>query len=147
MEVNLMARWRWLPLIASLAMLGGCASAASPGGGGMDQLRQRAHDELARYDQAVADANGPQRVEPVGDLTGQIGDWELSNGGNKLALETGHVDDDIGLPEVPPGPHTVVWDSGATLTVPVISAAEGLRQLVAAVAGKGNCTNMCTPLH
>jgi hypothetical protein len=142
-----MARRRWLPLVASLALLGGCGPAASPVGAGADPVHQRARDELARYDKAVADAGGQQRFVPVGELTGQIGMWEISNGGNKVALLTGHVVADTALSDTAPPPGTVVWEGGATMSVPLISAAEALRQLVAAVAGQGDCTQLCTPLH
>jgi hypothetical protein len=141
-----MARWRWLPLVASVALLGGCT--AGPNSDELDRLHQQAQDALGRYDKAVTDAGGQQRFVPVGDLTGQIGDWEPSNGdNNKQALLAGRVEADTALPETVPAPGTVVWEGGATLTVPLLSAAEALRQLVGRPEVRANCANTCTPLH
>ena|SRR6266511_5037548 len=70
--------------IAAVAVLGGCGPGGSgPGGDDPGRLRQQARDALVRYDNAVLDAGGRQSFVPVGDLTGQLGDWEPTNGDNK----------------------------------------------------------------
>jgi hypothetical protein len=97
---------------------------------------------LARYDQALAGSSG-QRFVPVGDLTGQIGTWEASNGQNKNALLAGAVQATTSLPPAPTPTGVVVWDSGATLTVALVSAQQALQSL--GTAG-GQCDG-CTPLR
>ncbi|UWP79241.1 hypothetical protein [Dactylosporangium fulvum] len=104
-------------------------------------MRQQARGALSRYDQAVRNAGGQQRFVPVGDLTGQIGDWEPANGGNKMSLLSGAVVDTTALPVAPQPSGTVLWESGATLTVPLIPAGDALRQLAA--AGAGDCPGAC----
>ncbi|GAA4570141.1 hypothetical protein GCM10023176_28100 [Micromonospora coerulea] len=74
---------RWLVWVAAVAVLGGCgATGSGPGGDDLDRLRQQARDALTRYDRAVLDAGGAQGFVPVGELTGQLGDWEPANGDN-----------------------------------------------------------------
>lgn len=141
-----MARRRWLLWIAVVAVLGGCGSGGGgPGGDGLDRLRQQARDALVRYDKAVADAGGSQGFVPVGDLTGQLGDWEPANGdNNKPALLSGRVLAATALPAAPLPTGEVIWQNGATQTVPLISADQALKQLIA--AGTGNCPE-CVPLE
>jgi hypothetical protein len=62
---------------------------------------------------------------------------------NKRALAAGLLRADTTLPDPPRPTATVVWENGATLTVPVISAGEALRQLTA-TAGL-DCPE-CVPL-
>src|SRR5262245_34987175 len=142
-----MARRCWLPLIASLALLSACAPAAGPGRFGLDPLHQQAQDALARYDKALADAGGQQQFVPVGELTGQIGTWEAVNGDHKRALMIGSVVADAPVSEAAPPPGTVVWDDGTTMTIPLASAAQTLRQLVAAAGKCGGSACTPTPLH
>lgn len=145
-----MARRRWLLWIAAVVVVGGCGPSGGgpPGTGGgedLDRLRQQARDALARYDQAVGDAGGSQGFVPVGDLTGQLGDWEPANGdNNKAALLSGRVRAATALPAAPQPTGKVIWENGATQTIPLISADEALKQLTA--AGTGDCPD-CVPLE
>jgi hypothetical protein len=146
-----MARRRWLLWIAAVVVVGGCGPSGGgppgtgPGGEDLDRLRQQARDALARYDQAVGDAGGSQGFVPVGDLTGQLGDWEPANGdNNKAALLSGRVRAATALPAAPQPTGKVIWENGATQTIPLISADEALKQLTA--AGTGDCPD-CVPLE
>jgi hypothetical protein len=131
--------------IAAVAMLGGCGPGGSgPGGDDPGRLRQQARDALVRYDKAVLDAGGPQSFVPVGDLTGQLGDWEPTNGDNKQALQSGRVVAATALPAAPQPDGKVDWDNGAVQTISLISPDEALQQLAA--AGAGRCPE-CVPLE
>src|SRR6266498_3319245 len=131
--------------IAAVAVLGGCGPGGSgPGGDDPGRLRQQARDALVRYDKAVLDAGGPQSFVPVGDLTGQLGDWEPTNGDNKQALQSGRVVAATALPAAPQPAGKVAWDNGAVQTISLISADEALQQLAA--AGAGRCPE-CVPLE
>jgi hypothetical protein len=77
-------------------------------------------------------------------VTGQIGDWEPQNGQNKAALLDGRVVVTTALPSAPHAEGEVVWDSGATRTIPLISAADAIRELAA--PGAGSCPD-CVPLE
>src|SRR4029453_15624259 len=113
-----MARRRWLLWIAAVVVVGGCGPSGGglpgtgPGGEDLDRLPPQARgalargaqarEPLARYDQAVGDAGGSQGFVPVGDLTGQLGDWEPANGdNNKAALLSGRVRAATALPAAP----------------------------------------------
>jgi hypothetical protein len=132
-----MARRHWLIWIAVAAVLG-CGPAGSspaeigPGGDGLERLRQQARDALARYDKAVADAGGSPRFVPVGELTGQLGDWGTRVRGQQAALAAGRVVAATALPAAPPPTGTGVWDDGTTRSFPLISAGEALKQSTAA---------------
>ncbi|GAA2331241.1 hypothetical protein [Dactylosporangium salmoneum] len=134
-------------LAVVLVVLAGCArgGGAGPGEEGLERLRRQADEALARYDKAVADAGGTQRFAPVGELTGQVGDWEAQIQDGKAALLTGRVITAATLPEAPQPTGEVIWAAGARQTLPLISAGEALRQLVAAAA-PGDCGN-CRPLE
>ncbi|MEH0843130.1 hypothetical protein V6U81_12160 [Micromonospora sp. CPCC 205711] len=135
---------RWLVWVAAVAVLGGCGAIGSgPGGDDLDRLRQQAHDALTRYDKAVLDAGEAQSFVPVGELTGQLGDWEAANGdNNKQALLAGRVVPATALPTVGQSTGKVVWENGRTQPVPLMSAEETLAQLRAA---GGDCE--CVPLE
>ncbi len=81
---------------------------------------------------------------PVGQLTGQVGDWEPENGMNKAALLSGRVVAAGPLPAAPQPTGQVVWDDGTTQTVQLISADDALHNLVSADAG--GCPE-CQPLQ
>lgn len=140
-----MTRQRWMLWIAVVAVMGGCGS-GDGGSDGLERLHKQAREALARYDKAVLDAGGRQGFVPVGDLTGQLGDWEPANGNNKAALASGRVVATTALPGTPQPTGQVVWDSGVTQTLPLISAEEALKQLAAAGAGAGDCGG-CAPLE
>lgn len=145
-----MTRRRWIVWIAVVAVLGGCGQARTgagetgPGGDGLDRLRQQARDVLARYDKTIGEAGGQQSFVPIGELTRQIGNWESRNGDRKLSLLSGRVMTAVALPAAPQPTGEVVFDNGASQTVPVISAGEALEQLTA--ASSGNCPE-CIPLE
>ncbi|MGE5829809.1 MAG: hypothetical protein ACM30G_15820 [Micromonosporaceae bacterium] len=133
-------------MVSGLVGLGGCGGQGSQGAGSDDRerLQEQARQALARYDQALLDAGGPPRFTPVGELTGQLGDWEMTNGDNKAALMSGRVIAATALPAAPQPNGDVVWAAGTTRAFPLISAEEALRQLVA--AGVGECGG-CAPLQ
>src|SRR5262245_38472928 len=110
-----MSQRRWILWIAAVGIIGGCGQGPSgtgpngPRGEGKDRLHQQAIDALARYDAAVLAAGGSQVFVPVGELTGQVGDWEPQNGDNKAALMSGQVVTTATLPAAPQGNGTVRW--------------------------------------
>jgi hypothetical protein len=140
-----MNRWHGFVMVAVVCLLGGCASGLGLQGGSGDRLHQQAHDALARYDQAVQAAGGQASFVPVGELTGQIGDWELANGdNNKRALMAGRLIAVGPLPTLTRTAGQVRWDSGAAQAVPLIDADRALAELVA--AGTSDCP-ACLPLQ
>ena len=96
----------------------------------LTRIHARAQAELDQWAAAVAAAGGSQSFVPVGDLTGQIGDWEIGVGENdKIALMAGAVEAGFPLPtDTPPGA-LVRWDDGTTWMPPTISAQAALAAL------------------
>lgn len=143
-----MARRNWMLWIAVVAVLGGCGQGGttrggtSLGGDDPDRLRQQARDALARYDLAVREAGGSQGFVPVGHLTIETG--QATNGEEKRQLTSGRFVAVTALPAAPQPTGKVVWDNGASQTIPMISADEALQQIVA--AGAGGCPE-CAPLE
>jgi hypothetical protein len=90
---------------------------------------QQAQEALKRWAAAVAAAGGQQAFVPVGELTGQIGDWELENGDNKAALYAGLLVPAKALPAAAPGDAEVRWNDGTTRKVGTLSAAQALQEL------------------
>lgn len=110
-----------------------------------DRLHRQAEDALKRYAAAVRASSGAAFV-PVGQLTGQLGDWEPAVGENgKQALLAGRLVAAGELPPAPPGRHPVTWPDGTALDLPLLSAKEALDQ-VASTAEPANCSG-CTPLR
>ena len=142
-------------LLAILALTAACATpAGGPGGSGLiltgaseaplDRLHQQAHDALARWADAVRKSGGAS-ITFVGQLTGQIGDWEPAVGdNNKRALMAGLVESSAGLAKDTPARGQVRWLDGSTVDVNLLSATETLAALVADRAGE--CPD-CTPLE
>lgn len=129
-------------LLATL--LAGCVG----GGGGDDPgtLRAQAQAALARWSDAVAAAGGASSVVPVGELTRQVGDWELNVGdNNKPALMAGLVDPGGKLPAGTPPDAVVTWPDGTTATVPVMSAEQAVAA-IRTVPADARCDD-CTPLR
>lgn len=128
---------------ALLVVLGGCA--AIPGTGNAGAVRDQADAALARWADAVAAAGGPPRVVVVGELTGQIGDWEVAVGGNnKQALYAGLVEGDDLVPGDVPPDGDVEWPDGTTTTIPLLSA----RDAVAAIRSGATATcDDCTAMQ
>lgn len=129
-------------LFAALAL----ASVASCVGSGTSaQLRQQAEASLQRWADAVAAAGGPSAVVPVGDQTGQVGDWEAEVGdNNKRALIGGLVEADGPLPSALPPDGDVTWGDGTAASVHLMTA----EQAIAAIrAGTSAPCDDCTALR
>ena len=124
--------------IAGAALLAACMGSADD----IAKLRQEAHAALDRWASAVAAAGGQAAVVPVGELTGQLGDWEAAVGdNNKPALMSGLVEAAVSLPAVVPPDGEVAWPDGTTTTVPLTSAERAVAAIRAASGGPcGDCT-------
>lgn len=141
----MMRRGVW---IVMLVALGGCANAPVPPGGVIVEetplLAAQAEAALDRWDRAVAEAGGMPRFVPVGDLTGQIGDWEPALAGNaKAALGNGQLTAIGTLPAAPEAAGEVVWAGGEREKVALLSAEETLGRIT---AGWAECSG-CVPLE
>jgi hypothetical protein len=81
----------------------------------------------------------------VGELNGQVGDWEPEVGdNNKRALMAGSVEAGASLPAATPPDGEVRWQDGTTASVALNSA----QQAVAAIkAGTSEACGDCTPLR
>ena len=89
--------------------------------------RHHAQDVLDRWAKAVADAGGKAAVTPVGELTGQVGDWEAAVGdNNKRALMAGLIASVNPLGDVAPPDGEVVFDDGTKVQVPLLAPQEAL---------------------
>jgi hypothetical protein len=109
------------------------------------QEHQQAQAALARWAAAVEAAGGEQSFVPVGELTGQIGDWEQEVGdNNKSALMAGMVAAAEQLPAESPGEAAIHWDNGTTMSMQTISADQALQELRR--AGTSDCPR-CVPLQ
>jgi hypothetical protein len=128
-------------------VLSGCVQAGPPPGAerGNDRERQQAQEALARWAAAVEAGGGQQSFVPVGELTGQIGDWEAAVGeNNKSALYSGLIGAAVGLPAETRGEAEIRWDDGRRKTIRPISADQALQQLRAVVDQR--CQE-CIPLQ
>ena len=130
--------------VAVAGVLAGCSSlplpvVAPPAATDPAGARQQAHAVLSRWADAVAAAGGHPAVTPVGELTGQVGDWEDAVGeNNKPALLAGMVSSVVSVGDQRPPDGEVTWPEGTTTKVPLISAQEG-------VVGIGSTT--AAPCH
>jgi hypothetical protein len=132
---------------AALAVLVlGTVVAGCFGNGDSARLHQQAQAALARWADAVGAAGGASAIVLVGDLTRQVGDWELKVGDNdKPALMAGMVEAVVDLPAKAPHDGDVRWPDGTTRTVQLISAQQALSELKANAAGS-SCPE-CMPLQ
>lgn len=141
-------------LLAILTLVAACTvPAGGPDGSGLvltraskppqDRLHQQASDALIRWADAVRRSGGAS-ITFVGDLTGQIGDWEAKNGENKAALAAGMLTAAQGLSADTPARDKVKWLDGSTVDVSVLSAAETLEALV--LAATSTCKE-CSPME
>jgi hypothetical protein len=111
-------------LLAAVA-LAGCAFA--PGATDPAAAHQRAQAVLSRWAAAVAAAGPSATVTPVGELTGQVGDWEEAVGdNNKRALMAGMVASVNPLSEEAPPDGEVAWQDGTTTKVPLLAAQQAI---------------------
>lgn len=148
----------WLTVAGSLLatlLIAACTSPVfAPGGSGapattggarpLDPVHRQAEDALIRWADAVRDSGGAT-ITFVGELTAQIGEWELEVGdNNKSALGAGLVEAVTDLPTDSPGRRDVKWLDDTKVSVSVLSAADALEALVA--AGSGECPE-CQPLR
>lgn len=110
-----------------------------------DPIHAQARDALARWADAVAKSGGAT-VSFVGDLTGQVGDWEPAVGeNNKPALAAGLLTAPTPLSDTRPGRSRVRWLDGESVDVDVLSAADALADLVA--TADGSSCDECLPLR
>lgn len=122
-----------------LGVVSSCGVVDQVTGGPGSRERQQAQDALARWDAAVA-ASGGQVFVLVGELTAQVGDWELAVGdNNKLALYSGKIEAAVPLPTSTPPDALVTWEDGTTRTLRVISAAQALQKMQAASVDCDGC--------
>jgi hypothetical protein len=144
-------------LLAILLVVAACAPpAGGPGGSGallagnetrqpLDRVHQQAHDALERWADAVRKSGGAS-ITFVGDLTGQVGDWEAAVGeNNKSALMAGLVEATPPLSDATPARDKVRWLDGSSVDVNVLSAADTLDALVMAAPKDATCPD-CEPL-
>jgi hypothetical protein len=145
-------------LLAILALVAACATpAGGPGASGLelagasqeplDRIHQQAHDALERWADAVRKSGGAS-ITFVGELTGQIGSWEVAIGdNNKAALMAGRIEAPHGVPTSKPSPDKVRWLDGSSVDVSVMSAADTLAALIAAAADAGGKCEECRTLE
>lgn len=137
---------RRLGIVATAALAVGLSGCALLAADDTARLHQQAEADLARWAEAVAAAGDGSSFVPVGELTGQVGDWEPDVGdNNKIAVMAGLVESDVSLPADPPPDGEVRWPDGSTTTVRLISAPEALARLKADADGSA-CSD-CTPLQ
>ena len=129
-------------VLLAVVLVAGCQGAIDTAG--VARLHEQAKAELANWADAVKAAGGPSAVVPVGDLTGQVGDWEEALGSDgKIALMDGAVESVAPLPADTPPAGKVTWEDGTTASVPVMSAGDALTGIRSA---GGSCSD-CTPLR
>jgi hypothetical protein len=126
--------------IGALIVLAGCGGLI---GGTNPVARERAHHVLERWADAAAAAGPGSPVTPVGELTGQIGDWEVALGdNNKVALMAGMVAAAGGLPRERPPDGLVTWPDGTTASVPLLSQQEAIAAIGLHREGCTDCTRL-----
>ncbi len=103
---------------------------------------QRAKEVLSAWAAAVTAAGEHATVTTVGELTGQIGDWEEAVGDNdKRALMAGMVASASPLSEQAPPAGEVTWQDGKTTKVPLLSAQEAIVAIESTTAAPcSDCT-------
>jgi hypothetical protein len=125
-----------------LAMMSVAGCAVAPGGTDPAAARQRAQAVLSAWEVAVAGAGQHAAVTPVGELTGQIGDWEEAVGdNNKRALMAGMVASDRPLSEEAPPDGEVTWLDGTTTKVALLAAQDAIVAIESTTAAPcSDCT-------
>jgi hypothetical protein len=117
----------------------GCGFAL-PGSG--DRVHQQAQAALARWADAAGQAKKGSLVF-VGDLTGQVGDWQESDGDNKSSLMAGDVRPAARFSIEPPPPGEVRWTDGTSVTVDLVSAGQAIDDI--AKSAEAPCPE-CQPI-
>jgi hypothetical protein len=141
-------RLRWFGIVAGAALAVGLSGCALLSTDDPARLHAQAEADLARWADAVAAAGGQSVFVPVGELTGQVGDWEPDVGdNNKSALMAGLVEAAVSLPTDPPPDGEVRWPDGSTAMVRLVSAPEALAGLKADAAGSACPDCGLTPLR
>jgi hypothetical protein len=116
---------RYVAAILAATTVAGCAFA--PGATDPAPAHERAQAVLSAWADAAAKAGEQAAVTPVGELTGQVGDWEEAVGdNNKRALMAGLIASDRPLAEDAPPDGEVTWQDGTTTTVPLMSAQQAI---------------------
>jgi hypothetical protein len=134
-----------------LAAIGLALLVAGCGVGGPDDAtvaatRARAGEVLDHWAAAVAASGGKPAVVVVGELTRQVGDWEMPFGDNaKRALMAGLVLSESELTTPSPPTATVTWPDGSTIVVPVQDARDALAAIGRSAEPGATCGD-CTPL-
>jgi hypothetical protein len=119
------ATWRYAIVLSVTMAMAGCAFA--PGATDPAAAHQRAQAVLSAWADAVAAAGQDAAVTVVGDLTGQIGDWEEAVGdNNKRALMAGMVATERPLSEAAPPDGEVTWQDGTTTKVALLAAQDAI---------------------
>jgi len=138
-------RLRRLGIVAVVTLAVGASGCALLSKDDSARLHQEVQADLARWAAAVAAAGSQTAFVPVGELTGQVGDWELDVGdNNKPALMAGLVEAAVSLPAETPPDGELRWQDGSTRTVRLISAQQAFSELRA--DGSGSCAE-CVPLQ
>jgi len=132
-----------LPLLVGTLCLVNSACAApptavSPNVGGPSPstteptaARQRAQLVLAAWADAVAAAGNHASITPIGELTGQIGNWEASAADdNKRSLMAGDVVTTKLLSEDAPADGAVTWPDGTSTKVPLMAAQQAVGAII-----------------
>ncbi len=120
-----------VPLLL-MVMLSGCGLVGQGPGADAAREHRQAQEALARWAEAVAAADGQHPFVPVGEMTGQVGDWENAVGQNKAALYAGMLEAAITFSTETPPDGEVRWGNGTSHTVRTISAQQALEELRAA---------------
>ena len=109
-----------------------------------DPLIAQATAVLARWGAQVSGSD-PAEIVLLGDLSGQIGDWEEAVGGNnKAALMVGLVKAAGALPDDPVADGKVRWADGRSQSVEVLTAAAAFAEILA--DAEGDCGSGCVPV-
>jgi hypothetical protein len=140
-------RLRRFGIVAAVALAAGTSGCGLlPSRDDSARLHQQAQAALTRWTDAVAAVGGQSAFIPVGELTGQVGDWEEAVGdNNKPALMAGLFEAVVTLPTETPPDGDLRRQDGSIATVPLISAQKALSDLKADAAGSA-CPE-CVPLQ
>ncbi len=126
--------------VAVAAALVGCSVVPDFSAGA---LRSQAQAMLDAWDKTVSGSD-PSTPVFIGDLTGQLGDWEETVGeNNKEALYAGLLVADGDIPDTSPPADTIRWPDGRTQDVQLLSAADALREI--STTATITCTD-CQPM-